>query len=121
MVRANITVSLSNNAGFDQIEVLLNLKHFSKGNADDRYYKYLMQSLRCPTQKIDLIVPNTLTASVNRVEGDLFPFNLDYVTVDFSNASAYTFKNLRLVPIRAKDNFRRIIGIWGTIFLCRKL
>ncbi len=110
---ANITVSLSSNADFNQIEVLLNLKHFSKGNADDRYYQYLMQSLRCPTQKVDLIIPNALTASVNRVEGDLFPFNLDYVTVDFSNASNYTFKNLRLVPIRAKDNFRRIIGNMG--------
>lgn len=110
---ANISVSLSNNTNFNQIEVLLDLKNFSKGNADDRYYKYLMQSLRCPTQKIDLIIPNNLTASSNRVAGDLFPFNLDYVSVDFSNASKYTFKNLRLIPIRSKDNFRRMLGNMG--------
>jgi hypothetical protein len=110
---ANITVSLANSANFDQIEVLLNLKHFSKGNVDDRFYQYLMQSLRCPTQKIDLIIPNTLTAGFNRVEGDLYPFNLDYLTVDFSNASDYTFKNLRLVPVRAKENFKRILGNMG--------
>jgi len=110
---ANITVTLANGANFNQIEVLLNLKHFSKGNVDDRFYQYLMQSLRCPTQKIDLIIPNTLTAGFNRVDGDLYPFNLDYLTVDFSNASNYTFKNLKLVPIRAKDNFRRILGNMG--------
>ena len=110
---ANITLSLSNMTDFNQIEVLLNLKNFSKGNADDRYYQYLMQSLRCPTQKIDAVIPNNLAASPGRVSGDYFPFNLDYLTVDFSNASKYTFKNLRLIPIRAKDNFRRILGNIG--------
>ncbi|HKK39377.1 MAG TPA: LPP20 family lipoprotein, partial [Cryomorphaceae bacterium] len=106
---ANIVLSSSGIANFDQIEVMLNLKHFSKGNADDKFYQYLMQSLRCPTQKIDLIVPD----SFDRVEGDLFPFNLDYLTVDFSNADDYTFKNLRLVPIRINDNFRRMVGDMG--------
>lgn len=110
---ANIAVNIANNAEVNQIEVQLNLTHFSKGNADDRFYQYLMQSLRCPTQKIDLIIPSNLTRSFNRVDGDLFPFNLDYLSVDFSNASAYTFKNLRLVPIRAKANFKRIMGDMG--------
>ncbi|MGB6035354.1 MAG: LPP20 family lipoprotein [Cryomorphaceae bacterium] len=106
---ANIVVSTNGIANFDQIEIMLNLKHFSKGNADDRFYQYLMQSLRCPTQKINLIVPS----GFDRVDGDLFPFNLDYLTVDFSNADDYTFKNLRLVPIRANDGFRRLVGNMG--------
>jgi len=110
---ASITVSLANTTNFDQVEVMLNLKSFSKGNADDRFYQYLMQSLRYPTQKIDVIIPNNLVAAPTRVDGDLFPFNLDYVTVDFSNASKYTYKNLRLIPVRAKDNFKRIMGNMG--------
>ncbi len=110
---AIISVSLASSIDFNQIEVLLNLKHFSKGNADDRFYQYLMQSLRCPTQKVDLLIPNSLTTSLGRVDGDLFPFNLDYVTVDFSNESNYTYKNLRLVPIRAKETFRRVLGDIG--------
>ena len=110
---ANITVSLTNNTNFNQVEVLLNLKNFSKGSSDDRYYQYLMQSLRCPTQKIDMVIPNGLTAGFNRVDGDLFPFNVNYLTVDLSNASDYTYRNLRLVPIRAKDNFRQIVGNMG--------
>ncbi len=110
---ANITVSLHRSIDFDQLEVLLNLQNFSRGNADDTYYRYLMQSLRCPTQKIDLIIPSALSANFGRVDGDLFPFNLDYLTVDFSNASNYTYKNLRLVPVRAKDNFRRVLGNMG--------
>jgi hypothetical protein len=110
---ASITVSLKDNVNLNQIEARLNLKSFSKGSADDRYYQYLMESLRCPTQKIDVVVPNTVMASFNRVEGDLFPFNTNYLTVDFSNASRYTYKNLRLIPIRATDNFRRLAGNMG--------
>ena len=111
--KANITLNVGNNSNFNQIEVLLNLKHFSKGNADDRFYKYLMQSLRCPTQKIDLIVPNPEATRFNRVSGDLFPFNQNFLSVDYSNADAYTFKNLRLLPIRATDEFRQILGNLG--------
>ena len=110
---ANVTVSLPNNIDFEQVEVMLNLQNFSKGNADDRFYQYLMQSLRCPTQKVDLIIPEQVSARFNRVDGDLFPFNLDYVSVDFSNASDYTYKNLRLIPIRAKENFDRVLGNMG--------
>lgn len=45
--------------------------------------------------------------------GGLFPFNLHYLSVDFSNASNYTYKNLRLIPIRAKENFRQVVGNMG--------
>jgi len=110
---ANITLSSDNNTSFNQVEVLLNLKHFSKGNADDRFYQYLMQSLRCPTQKIDLIIPDPENVQFNRVDGDLFPFNREFLSVDYSNESTYTFKNLRLIPIRANDEFRRILGNLG--------
>jgi len=110
---ANITVSLNGRDDFDQIEILLNLKHFSKGNSDDRFYQYLMQSLRCPIQKIDLIIPEFSINNFNRVQGDLFPYNLDFLTVDNSNASEYTFKNLRLIPIRSDENFKRILGHMG--------
>ncbi|MCU0437336.1 MAG: LPP20 family lipoprotein [Raineya sp.] len=110
---ANITISLANNTNYNQIEMRLDLKNFSKGSSDDRYYKYLMQSLRCPTQKIDVIIPNNVVNASDRRDDSLFPFNLDYLNVDFSNANRYTFKNLRLVPIRAKDNFRQIVGNMG--------
>ena len=106
---ANITISPSGISNFDQIEIMLNLKNFSKGNADDRFYQYLMESLRCPTQKIDLIIPD----GFERVEGDLFPFNLDYLKIDFSNPDDYTFRNLRLIPIRAMDGFRSRVGNMG--------
>lgn len=110
---ANISLSLASSVDFDQVEVVLNLTHFSRGNADDRFYQYLMQSLRCPTQKVDLIVPDNVSTTVNRFDGDLFPFNLDYLSVDLSNASDYTFRNLRLVPIRARGNFMRVLGNMG--------
>jgi len=109
---ANITVAVAPADRFDQIEATLNLKHFSKGNADDRFYEYLMQSLRCPTQKIDLFIPSQ-TSSFDRVDGDLFPFNLDFVSVDYRDAERYTFKNLRLIPVRAKSDFQRVLGNMG--------
>ena len=112
---ANVTVSLANGTNFNQLEVRLDLKNFSKGSSDDRYYKYLMQSLRCPTQKIDVVIPSNVAnaSNTNRVAGDMFPFNLDYLNVDFSNTNLYTFKNLRLVPIRVKENFKQIVGNMG--------
>jgi uncharacterized membrane protein YkoI len=111
--QASITLSLINSINFNQIEVILNLENFSKGSSDDRFYQYLMQSLRCPAQKIDIVIPDQLALGVNRVDGDFFPFNLDYLTVDFSNANNHTFQNLRLIPIRSKDNFRRVLGDMG--------
>lgn len=111
--QASITIALTNTIDFNQIEVVLNLKNFSKGSADDRFYQYLMQSLRCPTQKIDIVIPEQIAINTNRVDGDLFPFNSDYLMTDFSNASNYTFQNLRLIPIRSTDNFRRMVGNMG--------
>jgi hypothetical protein len=72
-----------------------------------------MQSLRCPTQKIDIVVPDQLAINTTRVDGDLFPFNLDYVNIDFSNESTYTYQNLRLIPIRATENFKVMVGSMG--------
>ncbi len=111
--QSSITLALTNNIDFNQVEVILNLKNFSKGSSDDRYYQYLMQSLRCPTQKIDIIVPDQLAINTTRVDGDLFPFNLDYVNIDFSNESTYTYQNLRLIPIRAKGDFKTMVGNMG--------
>ncbi len=111
--QASIVLTLANSVTIDQVEVVLNLKNFSKGSSDDRFYQYLMQSLRCPAQKIDVIVPDQLALDINRVDGDLFPFHFDYVNVDFSNAEKYTFRNLKLIPIRSKENFRRVIGDMG--------
>ncbi|MFN6377707.1 MAG: ARPP-1 family domain-containing protein [Flavobacteriales bacterium] len=111
--QASITLGLTNNVDFNQVEVILNLKNFSKGSSDDRYYQYLMQSLRCPTQKIDIVIPDQLAMVPARLDGDLFPFNLDYVNIDFSNESSYTFQNLRLIPIRATENFKVMVGSMG--------
>jgi hypothetical protein len=110
---ASITLTADNSVNFNQVEITLNLKHFSKGNADDRFYKYLMQSLRCPTQKIDMLVAEGRDERFNRVDGDLFPYNLEFLSIDFSNAADYTFQNLRLVPVRANDDFRNILGNLG--------
>ncbi|MFO0359186.1 MAG: ARPP-1 family domain-containing protein [Flavobacteriales bacterium] len=111
--QASVTLGLTNNVDFNQVEVIFNLKNFSKGSSDDRYYQYLMQSLRCPTQKIDIVIPDQLAINTTRVDGDLFPFNLDYVNIDFSNESTYTYQNLRLIPIRATENFKVMVGSMG--------
>lgn len=110
---ASITLSLAGGMDFNQLEVILNLKNFSKGSSDDRFYQYLMQSLRCPAQKIDVVVPDQLVVGVSRRDGDLFPFNQDYVAVDLSNEGTYTFRNLRLIPIRSTESFRRVVGNMG--------
>jgi hypothetical protein len=111
--QASITLSLSNAPDFNQVEIIFNLKNFSKGSSDDRYYQYLMQSLRCPTQKVDIVIPEQLTINTTRFDGDLFPFNLEYVNIDFSNESTYTYQNLRLIPIRATENFKVMVGSMG--------
>jgi hypothetical protein len=51
----------------------------------------------------------------NRVQptGDFFPFYSGLVMADFSSPEKYTFKNLRLIPIRMKDNFRDAVGSMG--------
>ncbi|KOY86766.1 hypothetical protein AD998_11990 [bacterium 336/3] len=110
---ALVAISPSNNPEMKQIEVKLDLKNFSKGSSDDQYYKYLMQSLRCPTQRIDVQLSFNTSSSTNNADTGLFPFNLEYVTVDFSNANRYTYKNLRLIPVRANSNFKQVAGNMG--------
>jgi hypothetical protein len=93
-----------------EAEVILDLKSFSKASSEDRFYEYLIRSLRVPSAKIGVEV-----SSSNRVQptGDFFPFYSGLVMADFSSPKKYTFKNLRLVPIRMKDNFKEVVGNMG--------
>jgi hypothetical protein len=93
-----------------EAEVILDLKSFSKASSEDRFYDYLIRSLRVPSSKIAVEV-----ASGSRVQptGDFFPFYSGLVMADFSSPEKYTFKNLRLVPIRMKDNFKEAVGSMG--------
>jgi hypothetical protein len=93
-----------------EAEVILDLKSFSKANSEDRFYDYLIRSLRVPSTKIGVEV-----TSANRIQatGDFFPFYSGLVMADFSSAEKYTYKNLRLVPIRMKDNFKDAVGSMG--------
>lgn len=93
-----------------EAEVILDLKSFSKASSEDRFYDYLIRSLRVPSAKIGVEV-----SASNRVQptGDFFPFYSGLVMADFSSPEKYTFKNLRLIPIRMKDNFRDAVGSMG--------
>jgi hypothetical protein len=66
--------------------------------------------LRVPSTKIGVEV-----TSANRIQatGDFFPFYSGLVMADFSSPEKYTYKNLRLVPIRMKDNFKEAVGSMG--------
>jgi hypothetical protein len=119
--KGNLVASLSSQtitqAG-QEVEALVDLKNFSRGNADDKFYGFLLRSLRAPSQKISLDVQGLASVSNNPMRrltttGDFFPFNLDFVKVDFANADRYTFRNLRLVPIRTTPQFRDAIGAAG--------
>lgn len=99
------------NAQTREAEIQLNLKSFSRGSAEDRFYDYLILSLRVPAQKISIEVQ-----AAGRLGGnpsDYFPFNQDFVVADVSNPQRYTYGNLRLVPIRMKPSFRQAIGNIG--------
>lgn len=99
------------NAQTREAEIQLNLKSFSRGSAEDRFYDYLILSLRVPAQKISIEVQ-----AAGRMGGnpsDYFPFNQDFVVADVSNPQRYTYGNLRLVPIRMKPSFRQAIGNVG--------
>jgi hypothetical protein len=93
-----------------EAEVILDLKSFSKANSEDRFYDYLIRSLRVPSTKIGVEA-----TSANRIQatGDFFPFYSGLVMADFSSPEKYTYKNLRLVPIRMKDNFKEAVGSMG--------
>jgi hypothetical protein len=93
-----------------EADILLDLKSFSRASADERFYEYLIRSLRVPTAK--LAVESTATTRLQPV-GDYFPFYNGLVMADFSNAEKYTFKNLRVVPIRMKENYKDAVGNMG--------
>jgi len=93
-----------------EAEVSLDLKSFSKASSEDRFYDYLIRSLRVPTAKIAVEV---LTTGRVQPTGDFFPFFSGLVAADFSTPEKYTFKNLRLIPIRMKENFKETVGNMG--------
>lgn len=93
-----------------EAELILDLKSFSKASSEDRFYDYLIRSLRVPSAKIGVEVS---TGSRVQPTGDFFPFYSGLVMADFSSPEKYTHKNLRLVPIRMKDNFKDAVGNMG--------
>lgn len=93
-----------------EAEIVLDLKSFSKASADERFYDYLIRSLRVPSTKVAIEV---MTLSSAKPVGDYFPFYNGLVAADFSDAEKYTFKNLRVVPIRMKENFKDAVGNMG--------
>ncbi|MFM8913765.1 MAG: ARPP-1 family domain-containing protein [Flammeovirgaceae bacterium] len=93
-----------------EADVLLDLKSFSRASADERFYDYLIRSLRVPTAK--LAIESVATARQQPI-GDYFPFYNGLVMADFSNAEKYSFKNLRVVPIRMKENYKEAVGNMG--------
>lgn len=98
------------NSATREAEVILDLKSFSKASSDDRFYDYLIRSLRVPSAKIGVEV---LTSNRVQPTGDFFPFYSGLVMADFVAAEKYTYKNLRLVPIRMKENFKDAVGNMG--------
>jgi hypothetical protein len=92
-----------------EAELTLDLKAFAKASAEERFYDYLIRSLRVPSAKVGVDVAQNARV----VTGDYFPFFNGLVMADFSNASRYTFNNLRLVPLRMKDGFREAVGQMG--------
>lgn len=92
-----------------EAELTLDLKAFAKASAEERFYDYLIRSLRVPSAKVGVdVAPNARV-----VIGDYFPFFNGMVTADFTNPSRYTFNNLRLVPLRLKEGFREAVGHMG--------
>lgn len=93
-----------------EADILLDLKSFSRASADERFYEYLIRSLRVPTAK--LAIESSATTRLQPV-GDYFPFYNGLVMADFSNPEKYTFKNLRVIPIRMKENYKDAVGNMG--------
>jgi len=108
-VTALFSPSIWNNT-MREAEVLLDLKSFSKASSEDRFYDYLIRSLRVPSVKIGIEV---IASTRIQPTGDYFPFYSNLVMADFSATEKYTFKNLRLVPLRAKNNFNDAVGNMG--------
>lgn len=100
------------NENLKEIELRVDLKSFAQGMEQDKFYEFLIGSLRSPKQKLPVDLKNS-TASATRP--DLFPFNEDYLDVDLSNSNKYTFSNLRLVPVRSRPNFKTSVGNLGYV------
>lgn len=99
-----------NNSTLKEIELRLDLKSLAQGIQQDNFYDYLIASLRTPVLKVGVDFQNETS---DNIRNDLFPFNENYLRVDLSNADKYTLKNLRLIPIRAKSNFKSSVGNFG--------
>lgn len=93
-----------------EAEITLDLKSFSKASAEERFYEYLIRSLRVPSVKVAV---EMMVANRQQPTGDYFPFYNGLVMADFSNDEKYTFKNLRIVPIRMKENYIDAVGNMG--------
>lgn len=98
-----------NNGTLKEIELRLDLRSLAQGVQQDNFYDYLIGSLRTPVLKVGVELQNETSV----IRTDLFPFNENYLNADLSNADKYTFKNLRLVPIRAKSGFKSSVGNFG--------
>ncbi len=93
-----------------EARAMLDLNSFSKSSADDKFYAYIVGNLRAPSSAISFDIQSP---SPRRVANDLYPFNAEHLFVDFANEKKYTFKNLRLVPIRGNLFFREAAGNAG--------
>ncbi len=96
--------------GLKEIELRLDLKSLAQGIQQDNFYDYLITSLRTPVLKVSVEVTNNVSSAGRN---DLLPFNGNYLNADLTNADKYTFKNLRLIPIRAKSTFKSSVGNFG--------
>jgi len=99
-----------NNNTLKEIEMHVDLKSLAQGTQQDNFYDYLIGSLRTPVLKVGVEWQNETSENVH---SDLFPFNENYLRVDLSNADKFTLNNLRLIPIRAKSNFKSSVGNFG--------
>lgn len=99
------------NANTREAEVMLDLKGFARASSEERFYDYLIRSLRVPSVKIVV----EMSQSVNRQQptGDFFPFFDGLVYPDYTDANRYSYKNLRLVPLRMKEGFKEATGNMG--------
>ncbi len=94
-----------------EAEVMLDLKSFARASSEERFYDYLIRSLRVPSVKIAVEVAQS--GSRMQPTGDYFPFFSGLVYADFENANRYSYKNLRLVPLRMKEGFKEAVGNMG--------
>jgi hypothetical protein len=94
-----------------EAELMLDLKSFARASSEERFYDYLIRSLRVPSAKIAVEV-----AAVNsrmQPAGDFFPFYSGLVYADYAQAERYSFQNLRLVPLRMRSGFKEAVGNLG--------